>query len=244
MSRCYRRIDDMKWVEIITLRSSGKINRQLVNELLEWVPGSDSPTDTPHLVETRIYHHSVVETDFSIHIYWKSEPGLQDKSPLGLRLYSALRNLGLLNHSVWVERPSREISHRPGKQSRSGNHFVSKSFGTSKCIIEGGDIMKQEKKQVQTKLEALEVQLKEWGVDLDKFTAKADKTKDKAKADLEREVAALRAKLNEAQKKLEELKKTGDDASGDLKKGVENAWAELKKAFDSATAKFRTWQIE
>ena len=49
---------------------------------------------------------------------------------------------------------------------------------------------------------------------------------------------ALRAKLNEAQKELEELKKTGDAASGDLKKGVENAWAELKKAFESATAKF------
>ena len=104
--------------------------------------------------------------------------------------------------------------------------------------------MKQKKKQVQVKLEALEAQLKEWGVDLEKFRAQADRTKDKAKADLEREVAVLRDKLNEAQKKIEELKKTGEDASGDLKKGVENAWAELKKAFDSATAKFRTWQIE
>ena len=48
----------------------------------------------------------------------------------------------------------------------------------------------------------------------------------------------MRAKLNEAQKKLEELKKTGDAASGELKKGVESAWIELK-AFDSATAKFK-----
>ena len=99
--------------------------------------------------------------------------------------------------------------------------------------------MEQEKKQVQVKLETLEAQLKEWGVDLEKFRAQADKTKDKAKAELEREVAALRAKLNEAQKKLDELKKTGGAASGAMKKGVENAWAELKKAFDSATAKFK-----
>ncbi|HUL36494.1 MAG TPA: coiled coil domain-containing protein, partial [Thermodesulfobacteriota bacterium] len=84
-----------------------------------------------------------------------------------------------------------------------------------------------------------EARLKEWGIDLEEFRAKADKTKGKAKTELEREVAALRAKLNEAQKKLEDLKKAGDAASGELKKGIENAWGELKKAFDSATAKFK-----
>ena len=94
----------MKWVEIITLRSPGNINRELVDELLKGVDEHDSETDTPkHLVEIRVYYHSVVETDLSIHIYWKSEPGSQNKSPIGLRFSSALRNLGLLNHSVWVE---------------------------------------------------------------------------------------------------------------------------------------------
>jgi lambda repressor-like predicted transcriptional regulator len=106
-------------------------------------------------------------------------------------------------------------------------------------LLKGGESMEQEKKEAQVKVETLEAQLKEWGVDLEKFRAKADKTNDKVKAELEREVAALRAKLNEAQKKLEELKKTGDDASGELKKGIENAWAELKEAFESATAKFK-----
>lgn len=121
----------MKWVEIITLRSPGRINRQLVDELLKRVPDSDSPTDTPHLVEIRIYHHSVVETDFSIHIYWKSEPGRQDKSPLGLRFSSALKPLGLLNHSVWTETTavqfppgngdatSRDIAASPGLKAET-----------------------------------------------------------------------------------------------------------------------------
>jgi hypothetical protein len=54
------------------------------------------------LIEIKVFHHSVVETDLSIHMYWKSEPGSQDKSPLGLRISSALGPLGLLNHSVWV----------------------------------------------------------------------------------------------------------------------------------------------
>ena len=94
----------MKWVEIITLRSPGNINRELVDVLLKGVDESDGATDTSkHLVEIKIYRHSVVETDLSIHIHWKSEPGGQNKSPLGLRFSSALKPLGLLNHSVWVE---------------------------------------------------------------------------------------------------------------------------------------------
>ena len=100
----------MRSVEIITLRSPANFNTQLVDELLKEVSDSDSPTDTPkHLVEIRAYRHSVVETDLSIHIYWESEPGSQNKSPLGLRFSSALRNLGLLNHSVWVESAALEF---------------------------------------------------------------------------------------------------------------------------------------
>jgi len=99
--------------------------------------------------------------------------------------------------------------------------------------------MEQEKKEVQVKVETLEAQLKEWGIDLEKFRAKADKDKTKAKLKLENEIATLRAKMDEAQKKMEELKKAGDAASGELKKGVESAWTELKKAFDSAIAKFK-----
>jgi hypothetical protein len=96
----------MKWVEIITLRSPTRINTQFVDELLKQVDKADIPK---HLVEIRIYHHSVVETDLSIHIYWRSEPGSQNKSPLGLKLSYALRNLGLLNHSVWVETADLEV---------------------------------------------------------------------------------------------------------------------------------------
>jgi hypothetical protein len=103
----------MKWVEIITLRSPSKINGQFIDELLNGSGKSDAATDTPkHLVEISIYHHSVVETDLSIHIYWESELGSQNKSPLGLRLSSALKPLGLLNYSVWVETAAREFVAR------------------------------------------------------------------------------------------------------------------------------------
>jgi hypothetical protein len=120
----------MKWVEIITLRSPSKINTQLVDELLKEVGNSDTPK---HLVEIKIYHHSVVETDLSIHIYWKSEPGSQNKSPLGLRFSYALRNLGLLNHSAWVETAALEnpLSHgnsKPPDIVASNRKNISKNY--------------------------------------------------------------------------------------------------------------------
>jgi hypothetical protein len=103
----------MNWIEIITLRSPSKINGQFIDELLKGVSEHDSLTDTSkNLDEIKIYHHSEVETDLSIHIYWKSDPGSQDKSPLGLRFSYALRRLGLLNHSVWVETAAREFVAR------------------------------------------------------------------------------------------------------------------------------------
>jgi hypothetical protein len=87
-----------------------------VDELLKQAEKADIPK---HLVEIRIYHHSVVETDLSIHIYWRSEPGSQNKSPLGLKLSYALRNLGLLNHSVWIETADLEVPLSSGNSKPS-----------------------------------------------------------------------------------------------------------------------------
>ncbi len=111
----------MKWVEIITLRSPLRVKRQLIDELLNGLSDYDPPTDTPkHLLEIDIYHHSVVETDFSIHIHWESEKETQDKSPLGLRFASALKPLGLLNHSVWIETATRGFIARNQGIQRKG----------------------------------------------------------------------------------------------------------------------------
>ena len=100
----------MKWVEIITLRSPSKINGQFIDDFLNGVSKSDEATDKPeHLAAIKIYHHSVVETDLSIHIHWESEKESQGKSPLGLRVWFALKPLGLLNHSEWVETAAREF---------------------------------------------------------------------------------------------------------------------------------------
>ena len=50
--------------------------------------------------------------------------------------------------------------------------------------------MEEERKEAQVKVETLEAQLKEWGIDLETFRAKAGKAKTKAKVKLDNEVAA------------------------------------------------------
>jgi hypothetical protein len=99
--------------------------------------------------------------------------------------------------------------------------------------------MEEGKKEVPVKTERLEEQLKDWGVDLEKLKLRANKARADAKTEVDREIATLRAKLNETQKKLVELKTAGDAASVEMRKGVENAWVEMKKAFENATAKFK-----
>jgi hypothetical protein len=100
----------MNWVEIIAVRSPLNISKELVNDFLNVPDEPDRATETPkHLVSIKIYSHSVVETDLSIHIHWESEKESENKSPLGLRLASALKPLGLLNHSVWIETAALEF---------------------------------------------------------------------------------------------------------------------------------------
>ena len=90
----------MKWIEVITLRSLAKVDPQLLDQLLGQVVKSKTPG---HPAKIRIYHHSVVETDLSIHIHWETERELPRESPLGQQLSYALKAFGLLTHSVWVE---------------------------------------------------------------------------------------------------------------------------------------------
>ena len=96
----------MKWVEIITLRSPGNINRELIDELLKGVGQSDSPTDAPKdLVGVK---------EFERPCLLESEPGSQHKSPRCVRFSSALKPLGLLSRSIWIETAALGFPRRDG----------------------------------------------------------------------------------------------------------------------------------
>jgi hypothetical protein len=90
----------MKWIEIITLRSLAKENRQLMDELLrQLLEKKESGLAT----SIRVYYHPTLETDSSIHILWETEAQPPGKSPIGEQLSYALKGLGLISYSIWVQ---------------------------------------------------------------------------------------------------------------------------------------------
>ena len=88
----------MKWLVVIKLRSAGG-SLGVLDELLRPLSGSNQRG----LVEMRTYCHAALETDASVHLHWDSETPEPNGSVLGLRLAQALKEFGLIDHSVWVE---------------------------------------------------------------------------------------------------------------------------------------------
>ncbi len=85
----------------------------------------------------------------------------------------------------------------------------------------------------------IDAQLKEWSIRIADLKAKAELAEANVKVEYLKQVEALRAKKEEAEVKLDELKKAGDDAWEALKAGVEQAALELKDSINSAIAKFK-----
>jgi hypothetical protein len=90
----------MKWIEIITLRSLVKANRQLVDELFRQV---FRQKEKGLAASIKVYHDPMIETDLSIHILWETGTQPLNKSTLGEQLLFAMKGLGQISYSVWVD---------------------------------------------------------------------------------------------------------------------------------------------
>ena len=91
----------MKWLETIELRSASKHHTLVERTLADLTTGAHQEVKPQAISE---YRNLTVETDWSIHLHYESERENICKSPLGLRLAAALKEFGLVHHSVWVER--------------------------------------------------------------------------------------------------------------------------------------------
>lgn len=85
----------------------------------------------------------------------------------------------------------------------------------------------------------IDAQLKEWSVRISGLKAKAEVAEAGVKSEYLKQVEALRLKKEETQAKLEELKKTSDEAWETIKAGVEHAAHDLKTAINNAVSKFK-----
>jgi hypothetical protein len=89
----------MKWLEVIKLRSAGKGSGSLEEFL-----GSINRLSQNGLVGIETYRHASLEMDWSVHLFWDSERPEQNGSALGLRFARALKEFGLVDHSIWIEK--------------------------------------------------------------------------------------------------------------------------------------------
>jgi len=89
----------MKWLEVIKLRAAGN-GEGLLEELFREMNKAGQKRG---LVEIRTYRHAALETDLSVHLHWESDRPDQNGSLLGLRLVQALKEFGLIDHSIWIE---------------------------------------------------------------------------------------------------------------------------------------------
>ncbi len=90
----------MKWLEIIELRSAYGNKKLLESQLETLINEVDRETKKRAI---NIYSRVMIDTDFSIHLFHDSKKVENSGSQLGLRLASALKEFGRINHSIWIE---------------------------------------------------------------------------------------------------------------------------------------------
>lgn len=87
----------MNRLEIIHLRFTGTRPPGLVDEILK------SITDQDLLANIHIYSHAAFMTDLAIHLHLKADANAPRITELGVRLASALREYGMVEHTNWIE---------------------------------------------------------------------------------------------------------------------------------------------
>ncbi len=90
----------MKWIELIQLRSVEGNRMILESELQRLINEVDG--ERIKLV-VMAFRRVAIDTDFSIHIFHDSKKVEDGGSQLGMRLVAALKDFGLVHHSIWME---------------------------------------------------------------------------------------------------------------------------------------------
>lgn len=94
----------MTVLEIIRLRLAGGPPDELVEDICRSIAASDASTTV------KIYHHATISTDLGVHICRRAVGGVVKPSALGLSLAAALREHGMVEHTLWNEEACDDIN--------------------------------------------------------------------------------------------------------------------------------------
>lgn len=109
----------MNKLEIVHLRLAGGCPLSLIEEVRRSTAAADP------LLSVRIYRHASVASDLGVHLHLQGNEGDARPSDLGVRLAEALREHGIVEHTVWIEEQSEErgasLPDRRGPGGRRGS---------------------------------------------------------------------------------------------------------------------------
>jgi hypothetical protein len=89
---------ELKWLEIIELRAV-QLDKKLLNQKVALLRDDTHPTES-----VKIYIDVRLETDWSVHLLHNSEQVNPRGSDIALRFKEVLKEFGIVNHSIWLER--------------------------------------------------------------------------------------------------------------------------------------------
>ena len=87
----------MKWLEIIAIRTASMADQPI--HFLKHAAGS---LLAPGLKEASVCSHASIPGDFAITLFWETEKTKPWGSDLAIGLVQELKNLGLVDHSIWI----------------------------------------------------------------------------------------------------------------------------------------------
>lgn len=88
----------MLWIEIINVRTAGKIE---FIDALKLCCYMQQDLEAKGTVCVNLYRSTIYETDLSIHLCWDSAMASPTKTSLGIQLSKSLTRFGLIDHKVW-----------------------------------------------------------------------------------------------------------------------------------------------
>ena len=89
---------DLKWIELIRVRSSAEALRQVLPALQAQVAGIDASNDG---AETALLQHALYVGDLAVVVVWRTEDE-PAKTREGLLVAERLQRLGAIDHAVWI----------------------------------------------------------------------------------------------------------------------------------------------
>jgi hypothetical protein len=88
----------MIWIEVISLRTASKHGVELEAKLQSII---DEIKSAQTVKSVRVYSRVKLDTDYCIHLHHDSDEARTEGSTLGVYLTEALKDFGLVNHSIW-----------------------------------------------------------------------------------------------------------------------------------------------